>query len=569
MTSRFAKLSFLVLALSIAALPGLVGQQIKLNALRFSATNGFEGTITGPTGQLYQVTALTNLTSAGFAAGVSVTNIMSTNGTMPFNDPGAKGLGRRFYRVQAAAGSAPVIVTQPLDQITKTGGFVTFTVVATGAAPMSYQWLFNGVALTGATNASLTINNITPANAGPYVVAVSNAAGTARSQTATLTVSEPLLSPSITAQPVGLTVVAGGNATFNVVAIGSAPLSYQWLFNGAAVAKATNASLTLANVQPSSSGPYTVSVSNSVGTALSAPAILAVVSAPTITTQPVSQTVVAGGTAGFSVVATGTAPLSYQWFFKGAGLDGATNATLTISNAQPANAGVYTVSVANAAGLAQSGLAALTVLAPAVAPTITAQPQSVAVASGATAQFSVGAAGTAPLSYQWFFNGAAIAQATSASLSVTNTQAANVGPYTVSVSNFVGAVTSQPALLSLATASLAPDSIAGRTITLVITNGTPPLATNGSFNFVASATTNTYTIVPVSGATPPSSGTYSYAKTGTASAAISFTLTYMGIPLPGVTAVTFLTPTSGSFVNTITITQLMVELTQGGTFTLQ
>ncbi|HWW75237.1 MAG TPA: immunoglobulin domain-containing protein, partial [Pyrinomonadaceae bacterium] len=170
--------------------------------------------------------------------------------------------------------------------------------------------------------------------------------------------------PSITQQPVSQTVPAGSNVSFSVAADGTAPLSYQWQKNGAALAGATAPTLTLTNVQGADSGSYRVVVSNAAGTATSTTAVLNVQTgpvAPAITSQPASQTVVTGGSALFNVIATGTAPLSYQWYKDGSLISGATSATLSLSNVQSGDAGGYSVVVSNPAGTATSNAAALTV----------------------------------------------------------------------------------------------------------------------------------------------------------------------------------------------------------------
>src|SRR2546430_1291190 len=137
--------------------------------------------------------------------------------------------------------------------------------------------------------------------------------------------------------------------------------------------------------------------------------------APTITTQPVSQTVTAGQTATFSVVGSGTAPLSYQWQKNGANISGATSASYTTpATTSTDNGATYDVVVSNSAGTVTSNAATLTVNAAATAPTITTQPVSQTVTAGQTATFSVVGSGTAPLSYQWQKNGANISGATAA-----------------------------------------------------------------------------------------------------------------------------------------------------------
>ena len=169
---------------------------------------------------------------------------------------------------------------------------------------------------------------------------------------------------------------------------------------------------------------------------------------PSITMQPQSQTVAVGGIANFSVTASGGTPLSYQWRMNGIPIGGATATNYTVSNAQANNAGNYTVVVTNVAGAVTSSVAALMITIPLVPPSITAQPQSQAVAFGGTASFSVTASGTAPLSYQWRFSGAPIGGATATNCTVSNAQTNNAGSYTVVVTNIAGAVTSSVAVLS-------------------------------------------------------------------------------------------------------------------------
>jgi len=112
------------------------------------------------------------------------------------------------------------------------------------------------------------------------------------------------------------------------------------------------------NVQPADAGPYSVVVSNALGTELSFDALLTVVVPPGITTQPLSQAVAQGADAVFSVEVSGTAPFSFQWSFNGAAIPGANAGSYTRANAQPADSGTYSVVVANLAprNKSESGL---------------------------------------------------------------------------------------------------------------------------------------------------------------------------------------------------------------------
>ncbi|HTT32802.1 MAG TPA: immunoglobulin domain-containing protein [Methylomirabilota bacterium] len=384
---------------------------------------------------------------------------------------------------------APGIVTQPSNEIVTAGQTATFTVITSGTAPLSYQWQKNGTNIAGAMSASYTTPATATSDSGSaYRVVVSNSAGTATSNAATLTVNNVAVAPTITAQPGNQTVTAGQTATFVVVATGTAPLSYQWQKNGANIAGATSSSYTTAATTTSDSGSrFDVVVSNTAGTVTSAAATLTVnaaVVAPTITTQPASQTVTAGQTATFAVVATGTAPLNYQWQKNGANIAGATSASYTTPATTTSDSGsAFDVVISNSAGTVTSNAATLTVNAAAVAPTITTQPANKTVTAGQTATFGVVATGTASLNYQWQKNGANIPGATSASYTTPATTTADSGStFDVVVSNAAGTVTSAPATLTVNAAVVAP------TITTQPTSQTVTAGQTATFAVVASGT---------------------------------------------------------------------------------
>jgi len=167
--------------------------------------------------------------------------------------------------------------------------------------------------------------------------------------------------PVITAQPTNQIVFVGQTATFSVSAIGTQPLTYQWSMNATNIVGATNATLTLANVQFSQTGNYSVLVTNIIGSTNSTIAVLTVNTSPSITTQPTNLVVVRGSNATFNVIAAGSAPLIYQWNFNGTNVAAATNSSLTLTNIQLNQAGNYAVLVTNLFGSILSSNAALTV----------------------------------------------------------------------------------------------------------------------------------------------------------------------------------------------------------------
>jgi hypothetical protein len=156
-------------------------------------------------------------------------------------------------------------------------------------------------------------------------------------------------------------VTLGQTATFNVVATGTPAPTYQWRKNGTNIPGATGASYSRSNAQAADAGSYTVVVTNTVGSATSNAASLTVNVPPTLTTQPVSQTVTGGQAVTLSVTASGTPAPTYQWRKNGVNIAGATGATLTLTNVQSSDAGNYSVVITNAAGSVTSNAITLTV----------------------------------------------------------------------------------------------------------------------------------------------------------------------------------------------------------------
>ncbi|MBK8001698.1 MAG: immunoglobulin domain-containing protein [Verrucomicrobia bacterium] len=265
-----------------------------------------------------------------------------------------------------------------------------------------------------------------------------------------------LVPPTIANHPSDVTATNGGTAQFIVSAQGTDPLLYQWYFNGTnALEGATNASLTLENAEAAQAGAYSVVVSNPYGSAASTPAVLTLVSPPQIVLQPQDTFTTNGMTVQLSVSATGTAPLSYQWFFNETNLlIGATNAVLILTSASPATAGDYSVIVSNPYGSAASDDASITVAVP---PFIVQQPLSLAAIEGGSAIFTVSAGGSEPLSYYWYFNETNLLSTTAgATLALINITPADAGGYSAIVSNAYGTIATVEAELSVSEINLAP-----------------------------------------------------------------------------------------------------------------
>src|SRR6266403_1036591 len=277
---------------------------------------------------------------------------------------------------------APMVTLQPANQTVTAGQTATFSVTANGTAPLTYQWKKNGVAINGAVSSSYTtLATANSDNGAQFIVLVSNSVGSVTSGAATLSVNAGAVAPSITTQPASQTVMTGQTATFSVAATGTGPLSYQWQKNGTAIIGATSSGYTTPPTAASDNGAqFTVLVTNSVGSMTSGAAALTVSAgpvAPSITTQPVSQTVTAGQTASFGVAATGTGPLSYQWQKNGTVITSATSSSYTTpATATSDNGAQFTVVVSNTAGTVTSAAATLAVNA-APAPGIQVSPASI------------------------------------------------------------------------------------------------------------------------------------------------------------------------------------------------
>src|SRR5208337_4573158 len=211
----------------------------------------------------------------------------------------------------------PAIAVQPTNQRVCSGGVLTLSVVANYAT--SYQWSFNGAAIPGAMNATYSVSGATSANNGNYSVTVTNALGNVIS-----TIASVVVGSSISSSPVSLSVSATQTATFSVSATGLSPFAYQWFqipsggTTGVAIPGATSSIYTSPAVDSSYDGSqYYATVTDSCSTMTSTNAYLTVTvnnAPPTILTPPVGESVATGGTTSFSVVASGSPALAYQWY---------------------------------------------------------------------------------------------------------------------------------------------------------------------------------------------------------------------------------------------------------------
>jgi hypothetical protein len=224
-------------------------------------------------------TGLATITGSVPAGRTSVTVTFTVRATdvvaAGFSGDSADRVVTATYTVTAAV--PPTITGHPLGQTVTAGQPASFSVTATGTAPLTYQWRKNTVAIPGATGSTYAIATTVVGDAGSYDVVVTNGAGSATSNAAVLTVNPAGSPPVITLHPQGQSAVVGVPVSFSVTATGTAPLAYQWRKNSTPIGGATASTFGIAAVTLGDAGSYDVVVSNAHGSATSNPAILQVI----------------------------------------------------------------------------------------------------------------------------------------------------------------------------------------------------------------------------------------------------------------------------------------------------
>jgi hypothetical protein len=475
--------------------------------------------------------------------GVDITG--ATASTYTINSPVAADAGNYDVVVTGSCGSAtsaiasltvtPVtaITTQPTNQTVCLGTPATFSVVASGTATLSYKWRKNGVTIPGEVSPSYTIPSALYSDMGNYTVIVTGPCGTETSSSVSLTVNATTV---VVTDPSSQTVCAGSAASFTVVADGH-NLTYQWRKNGVNIPGATSVTYTIASPVAADAGNYDVVLNGTCGTATSAAAALTVNPVTTITTAPVATTVCDGNAASFSVTATGTGTITYQWRKNSTNIPGATGSTLNFASVTPGDAASYDVVVSSNCGSATSTAVALTVNP---LTTITTAPTAQSVCAGSSASFTVAGAGTGTITYQWRKNSVNIPGATSATYTIATTVAADAANYDVIVTGGCSSITSTPVSLTvnpvttITTAPVAQTACAGSAATFTVTGaGTGTLTyqwRKGGVN-IAGATSSTYTIASTVAA---DAGNYDVVVTGSCGNATSTPVSLTVNPVTGI-----------------------------------
>lgn len=402
----------------------------------FTPTSGSTGTSVTLTGTNF--TGATTVKFNGVVAGsFSVTSSTKITAVAPTGVTTGKINVTTPRGTSTSSSSFTKVAAPTLTSFTPTSGAAGTSVTLTGT-------VFTGataVKFNGTTAGSFTVNSATkitavaPTGITTGKITVTTAGGTATSSASFTIATAPL----ITTQPSSRTVTLGSTATFTVVATGTATLTYQWSKNGVPISGATLTSYTTpATVIADNGSTYTVKVTNSIGNITSSVATLTLNLPPAITSQPANQIVNVGSTASFTVVATGTGSLTFQWSKNGTSISGATSASYTIPAVTTGdNAKSFTVKVTNTYGNVTSAAAILTVtVPPPTKPVVTAPNAVTANQSGYLATVPTQAGCT----YAWTIRGGAIAAGSTTS-QITFTPS---GPGAMAVARTAHAAVSLP-----------------------------------------------------------------------------------------------------------------------------
>jgi hypothetical protein len=433
-------------------------------------------------------------------------------------------------------------ITSSATVAVPSGSALSYTLTASNS-PESFAvaGLPSGLSLNSTTG----LISGTPSTVGTYTLIATavNALGSGPTAPITLSVTGTAgaagsVAPQIIVGPMSQSVPVGSTAVLSVAAAGSGSLSYQWALNGIPISGATASVLTLAIVEPTDAGSYTVTVSNATGQTVSAPANLAVLSLfvpPAITANPpLTTTSAVGSVQTFTIGATGTGPLTYQWFLNGAPIAGATTATLTLQTVSMANAGTYSAVVGNPYGSVTSLGGVLTVIPSNQAPVFEFQPSPTSVTTGGTATLIVAVVAPPPVTYQWSKAGTAIPGATSPSLTISPVAASDAATYSVAIADPAGSVTSMSVALTVAPTGGPPVPV-----TIVLQPNPISTPVGGQATFTAAVTGDSALTYqwrknqsPIAGATGPSftisnaqysdAGTYDLVASNGFSSAYSF-----------------------------------------------
>ncbi|MFZ3093759.1 immunoglobulin domain-containing protein [Methanothrix sp.] len=339
--------------------------------------------------------------------------------------------------------AVPDILAQPASQKVCQGTTATFSVQAESSEPLSYQWLKDGIKIDGATSESYAIPAASLSDTGSFSVQVANSCSEIESEVASLNI---IAMPEILIQPINQKGCEWATATFSVQAESTEPLSYQWFKDGIKVDGATSESYAIPAISLNNTGSYLVQVSNNCSQIESEAASLDIIARPKILLQPANLKICQGAAAKFEVQAESSEPLSYQWLKDGIEIPGAVTEYYIIPASNLNDTGSYSVQVANNCSQIESEATVLDIIA---RPKILLQPTNLKICQGAAATFHVEASSDEPLEYQWLKDGIEIPGAAADTFTIDLAGIADMGSYSVQVSNNCSQIESEVVSLDI------------------------------------------------------------------------------------------------------------------------
>ncbi|MCF8299130.1 MAG: immunoglobulin domain-containing protein [Saprospiraceae bacterium] len=335
----------------------------------------------------------------------------------------------------------PRFISGPVSQSKCIGTTATFTL--TTSLQANIRWFKNGQVIPQAITMNLTIPAVALSDAGYYYCELSNPFGILISDSARLIVFDTV---AILMHPVTQTKCIGDSVSFSVNANGSAPLIYQWKNLNGNLSGGTGPNFTINSLVQNDAGNYYCVVSNMCTSVQSNGASLMLNTKAIVSSIIPISTICQGQNLVIPAYASGTSPLSYQWYKSGTIVPGQNTTSLNLSSIDTSQSGNYYCKASNICGLDSTNIVSVTVNSP---PQITSQPTNLTKCAGQSALFSTVANSSLSASYQWYKGGNIISGANSNSLLISPVNTSDAGQYKCRVTNSCGFTETNDSLLTV------------------------------------------------------------------------------------------------------------------------